>query len=327
MKLLDLKVGDPDFCRDYWRDRLLPCSIPLSKLMAYNPMEAKLALESSIIDLHDAIQNADTLKAHVVLGVGATQILAAAMYALKEIGAPSEIFIRKPYYYRLPDLIKFSGCTPLVRAKSHFTELVVSPNNPDNNTQHSHLTSVPDKIFDLCYNWPHYTITKKYNENIMVFSLAKCTGHASSRIGWALVKDSKIADLMNFYIEQTTGGPSVESMIRANSIIVHLVDGHYLSDFFLSGRNKLISRWEELKQVTNPLFKPLNSSGMFIWAEYGQGYARQDLLFDLNIDSIDGPSSGGRMRQLRLNIGCKEADFQELLLRLKLPIQNTPSDT
>lgn len=320
-RCLDLRVGDPDFTRDYWRDRLLPCSIPLNRSMAYNPSEVKLALKASILELHNAVQNADTTKAHVVLSVGGTQALAAAMYAVTQTGAPREVFVRKPFYYRFPELIELSNCTPLLRPKSHFTEIVVTPNNPNNETKHASMTSVPDKIFDLCYNWPQYTVTKKYNENIMIFSLAKSTGHASSRIGWALVKDSKLADYMNHYIEQTSGGPGVESMIRAHAVISHLVDGNNCSEFFLAGRNILINRWKEIKQVKNPFFKTLNSSGMFAWCEYGSGYARQDLLFDLNIDSIDGPSSGGRMNQLRLNIGCKEEDFQELIRRLNKPIE------
>lgn len=60
---------------------------------------------------------------------------------------------------------------------------------------------------------------------------------------------------------------------------------------------------------------------MFAWCEYGNGYARQDLLFDLNIDSIDGPSSGGKLNQLRLNIGCKDEDFKELIVRLNTPLK------
>ena len=320
-KCLDLRVGDPDFTRDYWRDRLIPCSIPLSKMMAYNPAEAKTALRNDILELHNTVQNANTNKAVVVLGVGATQILAASLYALQQTGAPKEVFVRKPYYYRFPELIELSGCTQLIRAKSLFTEIVVTPNNPNNETKHSHATSVPDKIFDLCYNWPQYTITNKYDETIMVFSLAKCTGHASSRIGWALVKDPRLADLMNHYIEQMTGGPSVESMLRAHSVIDHLVGDHRLTEFFLAGKTKLASRWEELSKVTNPFFKLINSSGMFAWCEYGNGYARQDLLFDLNIDSIDGPSSGGKLNQLRLNIGCKDEDFKELIVRLNTPLK------
>jgi len=293
--------------------------------MSYNPAEAKTFLRSGILDLHNAVQNAETAKAHVVLGVGATQILAAALYALKETGAPTEVFVRKPYYYRFPELIELSGCTVLERAKSKFTEIVVTPNNPNNETKHAYATSVPDKIFDLCYNWPQYTITKKYSEDIMVFSLAKSTGHASSRIGWALVKDSRIADLMNHYIEQTTGGPGVESIMRAYAVISHLTEGDSCSDFFLAGRNELISRWSDLKEVSNPFFKTLNSNGMFAWCEYGEGHAREDLLFDLNIDSIGGLTSGGRVNQLRLNLGCKREDFNELIRRLNLPIQ-TPTE-
>ena len=325
-KILDLKVGDPDFTRDYWKERLLPCSIPFNRAMAYNPIYIKESLRNTIKEMHNTVQNAETAKCHVVLGVGATQILSAAMYALTENGAPREVFVRKPYYYRLPELIALSGCIELTRPKSHYTELVVTPNNPNNETKHSHSTSVPDKIYDLCYNWPQYTITKKYNENIMVFSLAKCTGHASSRIGWALVKNTEVAERMNHFIEQMTGGPSMESMVRAQSIMDHLLVEDECSNFFLGGRDILIDRWNQLGQVSNPFFKTLNSSGMFAWCQYGHGFAHSDLLRDLSIDSISGPISGGKINQLRLNIGCKEEDFIELIRRLNLPLSKFEPD-
>jgi L-tryptophan---pyruvate aminotransferase len=317
---LDLRVGDPDFTRDYWRNRLLPFSIPLSKSMAYNPVEVKSSLRKTILELHNSVQNADTKKASVVLGVGATQVLMAALYALTRTGAPSEIFVRKPFYYRFPELIELSGCTPLIRPKSLFTEIVVLPNNPDNRTTVP-ATSVPDKIYDLCYNWPQYTITKKVDETIMVFSLSKCTGHASSRIGWALVKDSMLADFMNYYIEQVSGGPSVESMLRSQAVLSHLVDDQYMSDFFLAGRDELISRWSEIRAVKNPKFRAINNSGMFLWCEYGSSYAYKEIFDDLSILTIDGPSSGGSISQIRINVGCKKSDFNELIRRLNLPVK------
>lgn len=64
-----------------------------------------------------------------------------------------------------------------------FIEFVTSPNNPDGRLQQSVLGG-PSIIYDHCYYWPHYSaIPSPADEDVMVFSISKISGHASSRFG------------------------------------------------------------------------------------------------------------------------------------------------
>jgi len=65
-----------------------------------------------------------------------------------------------------------------------FIEFVTSPNNPDGRLQRAVLGGSAT-IYDHCYYWPHYTaIPAPSDEDVMVFSISKVSGHASSRFGY-----------------------------------------------------------------------------------------------------------------------------------------------
>lgn len=68
---------------------------------------------------------------------------------------------------------------------STFIELVTSPNNPDGQLKKAVLQSPSVKtIHDLAYYWPHFTpIQAPADEDLMIFTLSKLTGHAGSRFG------------------------------------------------------------------------------------------------------------------------------------------------
>lgn len=84
---------------------------------------------------------------------------------------------------------KFEGDTSLCNnnsgCKGNFIELVTSPNNPDGQLKKAVLQGPPAKtIHDFAYYWPHYTpIPALADENLMIFTLSKLTGHGGSRFG------------------------------------------------------------------------------------------------------------------------------------------------
>lgn len=74
---------------------------------------------------------------------------------------------------------------PAVKSAKKSIELVTSPNNPDGALRRPQLVGEGRfPVFDLAYYWPHFTpITGPMEEDIMMFTLSKLTGHAGSRIG------------------------------------------------------------------------------------------------------------------------------------------------
>eukprot|EP01043_Picozoa_sp_COSAG02_P127449 COSAG02_NODE_64816_length_259_cov_0.968750_1_plen_55_part_10 len=55
----------------------------------------------------------------------------------------------------------------------------------------------------------------------MLFTLSKLTGHAGTRIGWALVKDAEVAAKMADRVH-ATGRISHDAMLRGATLLNHL---------------------------------------------------------------------------------------------------------
>lgn len=138
-----------------------------------------------------------------------------------------------------------------------YIELVCSPNNPDGFIRTNVLSSATGKaIHDLAYYWPQYTpITSKADHDLMLFTVSKSTGHAGTRLGWALVKDRSVAKRMTKFIELNTIGVSKDSQVRAAKILRVISDGYELADSRISdrlfdyGRLLMADRWERLREA------------------------------------------------------------------------------
>jgi hypothetical protein len=66
-----------------------------------------------------------------------------------------------------------------------FIEFVTSPNNPDALLREPVLCSSAAAIVDHAYYWPHFThIPAAADEDIMMFTISKPSGHAGSRFGY-----------------------------------------------------------------------------------------------------------------------------------------------
>lgn len=67
----------------------------------------------------------------------------------------------------------------------NMVEFVTAPNNPDGQLNKPILKGPFVKtIYDHAYFWPHFTpIPAPTDEDLMIFSISKLTGHAGSRFG------------------------------------------------------------------------------------------------------------------------------------------------
>jgi L-tryptophan--pyruvate aminotransferase len=186
----------------------------------------------------------------------------------------------------------------------------------------------PKTIFDVCYNWPQYLIDRDgrshsftIKQDIMIFSLAKATGHAGTRIGWALVRDTQIARYMEDYIEYTTGGVSVEAQHKCLSLLNHqnnlfrLGANHYTC--FGVGKSILQSRWNDLYNAwkTNK-YTILNKYGMFVWCRGANNCNAATFERATQTSVISGKICGSDNRYFRINIGCSEKNFEEFINRV-----------
>ncbi|GFP88005.1 tryptophan aminotransferase-related protein 2 [Phtheirospermum japonicum] len=238
---INLDHGDPTMYESYWKEvgQDFSLTIPGFQSLSYfsNPknlcwfLEPKL--EDEIKNLHENVGNAVTENRHVVVGTGSSQLILAALFALSNSVNdpinPVSVVSASPYYSSYPEMTNFlrsqlfewSGDARGFDKDGPYIEMVTSPNNPDGVIRQPVINRPEGMVVhDLAYYWPQYTaITSAADHDVMLFTVSKCTGHAGSRIGWALVKDESIARKMVKFIEINTIGVSKEAQLRAANIL------------------------------------------------------------------------------------------------------------
>ncbi|CAK8537080.1 unnamed protein product [Lathyrus sativus] len=269
--------GDPVAFKKFWEKLREEAKVEIKgdEVMSYFG-DANLCwymlpqMRSAILRLHKVVGNANTENKYIVLGNGSSQVYLATLYALstekeKPSDFPINVVAAAPHYseYEVAtdllksELFQWSGDACVYDKDEPYIEVVTSPNNPDGTLRTPVVQSDAEGkvVYDLAYYWPQYTpINHELNQDIMLFTFSKCTGHAGSRIGWALVKDIEIAKKMVTFLHLTSIGVSKESQVRAAKIIEVICDGHQNSKsiasdrlFFEYSKKMMKERWEKLK--------------------------------------------------------------------------------
>lgn len=157
-------------------------------------------------------------------------------------------------------LYKWAGDARSFNKEVPYIELVTSPNNPDGFVRHSMVNRTGGiLVHDLAYYWPQYTpISSPADHDLTLFTVSKATGHAGTRIGWALVKDLEVAKKMIKFIELNTIGVSRDSQLRAAKILEVMTntsenlgsfDSH--ESFFKISYHLMAERWQLLRAAVN----------------------------------------------------------------------------
>lgn len=261
--ILNLSFGDPTMFESYWLalGSQATTSIPAWQGMSYFAHKHNAFLfvdpylEQAIRELHSLVGNAVTKNRHIVVGVGSTQLFQAAIYALVSLQqpqaaaansstTPTDIVSAVPYYSAYPEVVSFQQSGKYRWAgdaskfqqgnadqKAAYIEIVISPNNPEGSIRQAVLqddaSSYGSTIHDLAYYWPQYTpITATADYPVMLFTFSKITGHAGTRLGWAIVEDVRVATKMSEFIKVNTVGVSQDSQLRATTLIHTIINGH-----------------------------------------------------------------------------------------------------
>ena len=330
-KGLDLRVGNPLFLAPCLENAEIgPTSIPeMGNETAYLKEKPDQLLEKQIKLLHKKHKNCVTTGKTLVVGNGASQILGAAMWALKQRGK-THVFAPAPYWARFKNIADMTGLKwSNVGTGKGVARVLTVPNNPDGTVatvlDGTPITGPKYDIYDCCYNWPMYfsdseTIGKKampINQDIVVFSFAKYCGMASTRIGWAWVKNPSIAADMAYYIESTTSGVSLEAQRHAADVIAWDLKSSKLQEF---GAMELGIRWVALqcfmRELENKMEKPLylNGNGMFAYFTGKKDVLKQIFNGVLGVSGVAcGDVESETHDSLRFNIGCSMDNFNTFM--------------
>ncbi|KAM5567908.1 L-tryptophan--pyruvate aminotransferase 1 [Rosa sericea] len=364
--VLNLEQGDPTMFEPYWKKMGDKGTMVISgsQWMSYVSDFTNICFfmepefEGAVRRLHRTVGNAVVDGRHIVVGTGSTQLYQAALYALTSPGGaePISVVSAAPYYSSYPDetdylrsgLYRWAGDAYAFDKKGHgdYIEVVNTPNNPDGTNRKAVVKYRPDDqvqgklIHDLAYYWPQYTaITAPLDEDIMYFTFSKSTGHAGSRIGWAIVKDKEIAKKMAKFVELSTLGVSKVSQHRAAKLMGVICDGYQNCKaknpelFFEHCQNLMAQRWERLREV-------VERSEIFSLPKYPKEYCifsgefnephpafawlkcKEDIDLEkfirgcIKVQGRTGRKFGSDQKYLRLSMLSKDEVFDQFLERL-----------
>ncbi|KAM3270674.1 hypothetical protein P3S67_028876 [Capsicum chacoense] len=353
---VDADSGNPMFLEPFWKQNAGSSSIMVAgwHRMGYEFEDGSLIskqLESVIHKLHETVGNANTSNKYILFGSGSTQLLNAAVYALSHAtyssSSSTKVVASAPYYpvYKSQTELldskkyKFSGHTSSWRNKTRndkFIEFVTCPNNPDGRLNKAVLHGKFTRhIYDLAYYWPHYTpIPAPMDEDLMLFTLSKLTGHAGSRFGWAIVKDKAVYDKMVEYIDLNTYGVPRETQLRALKLLNVVVRGDK-KEMFRFAHTVMRSRWEKLTEIlsTSKRFsmeqlpsqhcafskqvRPPSPAFAWLKCEADEDKDCFNVLRAANIIGRKGAVFGVENRYVRLSIVNSRDDFDLLQQRLQ----------
>ncbi|KAG8366084.1 hypothetical protein BUALT_Bualt17G0039100 [Buddleja alternifolia] len=308
-------------------------------------------LEQEIRNLHNNVGNAIVENRHVIVGTGSSQLILAALFALSETlndPNPVNVVSAPPYYSSYPEmtdflrsgLFKWAGDAYTFDKDEPYIEMVTSPNNPDGFIREPVVNRAKGMVVhDLAYYWPQYTaITSPADHDIMLFTVSKCTGHAGSRIGWALVKDEKVARKMVKFIQVNTIGVSKEAQLRAANImeIISLScqrsKPRELANFFEYSQNLMVERWNKLRNAikNNELFRvskfPLQFCNFtrdftetypaFAWMKCKEGMDCEKVFRGHKIVTRSGKRFGSGVEYVRVSMLSRDEEFDLFVQRL-----------
>ncbi|CAA0826689.1 Tryptophan aminotransferase-related protein 2 [Striga hermonthica] len=360
-EVIDLDHGDPTMYERYWQEMgdRTTVIIPGWKFISYFSDKRKLCwflepeFENAVIRLHKLVGNAVTDGRYMVVGTGSTQLFQAVLYALVSPNAsePTSVVSAAPFYSSYPlitdflksRLYKWAGDAHKFDKNEPYIELVTSPNNPDGSSREAVVNR--DKgllIHDLAYYWPQYTSisSSPADHDIMLFTVSKSTGHAGTRLGWALVKDQEIAKKMTEFIVLSTIGVSKESQLRAAKVLQVLADSHGQKDhfkenepFFYYSYNLMAKRWKQLREAVknNKLFslpdfpqnkcafsgRTFSSQPAFAWLKCeGETEDCEGFLRDHKILTRSGKHFGESAKYVRISILPRVEVFDQFIERL-----------
>ncbi|KAJ4968190.1 hypothetical protein NE237_014891 [Protea cynaroides] len=360
--------GDPLFLQPYWIQNAATSAVTVSgwHRMSYSFVKSSMLsdeLVRQIQKLHETVGNAVTDGKFIVFGVGSTQLLHAALYALSDddrLSKPVNVVALAPYYSMYQEHgtmfntrnFEWQGDVSLWKNISNnstsksFIEIVTSPNNPDSKLRQPILEGPFARImYDHAYYWPHYSaIPAPANGDLMIFTLSKITGHAGSRFGWAIIKDADVFQRMVTYLQYNTLGLSHETQVRALELLKVVLEdeGKTLFEF---GYKTIANRWEKLNKIVSAskyfslqklspqycnYFQDIHHpSPGYAWlkCEMEENKECHKVLEAAGISGRQGSSFGVEDRYVRLTLLRSDDDFNLLLQRLVSLVSKELVDT
>jgi aspartate/methionine/tyrosine aminotransferase len=319
----------------FWRDKTLKLEVPLADCNSYN-LHGLDELREATIELHNAvspIHGTELTQRELVFGMGATQCFHAALYAYRTLSNSNlSVTTELPGYLEYRNLIDIlhPGSSWIdideVTNKDSTVEIICSPNNPDGRLV-TKRTDAKYVIHDNVNFWPFFFDKPEdyYEENysdqqISIYSYSKILGFSASRVGYAFVKDKRVADLMRRYIVYNCHGMCTEGQLKCLKAVQYILQSpsQYVETLTYLCQERwrmFIEAVDEFNRNNALKLNLLNNSGPTAWISLD--IPAVDWANSMNILATYGPEYGASDNHLRINILSMPNEFHEFLSRLK----------
>jgi len=314
-----------------WRNHTDKLEIGLSEQNCYN-LQGLDELRNLTVELHNNISphGRYLTSRKLIFGIGATQCLHAAIYAMRIKYGVNKVTTTTPGYYEYKTMVDMFHPLEWVdtseTSSDKLLEIVCTPNNPDGRIQ-SASTSSTYLIHDRVNHWPWFypEITQFHQEDfskdeISIFSYPKILGFSGSRVGYAWVKDPEIARLMKSYIVYNTHGLCTEGQLKclkAIRILLPILDTYTntLINYCKDRWSLLVDSVGVYNYMNSEQITLFNRSGPTAWIRCPKP-AKEWLLEKFNIIATYGPEYGESEYYARLNMLAMPNEFDEFISRL-----------
>lgn len=330
---------------EWWKRQNLHVTYEITSHNQYY-LEGISDLEATVRQFHHTVAPHQKLSDKtIVFGVGATQLLHAAIYAyclgLGFRNKDNKKFIKVPALYFTHQTPGYLDTKEMIESLNEFNakwvdiektgdldinnlvEIITCPNNPDSRLLKP-ITKASFHIHDRVNLWPFFMTAslKDYqretleNDGISIFSLPKILSFSGARVGYAFVSDPKIAKYMKYFIMINTHGISGDGQIRCLTALRYLIDNNLALDYVNWVANEFAQRWSIIDDILpSTEMQLLNHDGAGIWVRTPSS-SRQYLINKYKMTATYGPEYGASMDYARLNMQCTTNEFQELVYRL-----------
>jgi hypothetical protein len=169
------------------------------------------------------------------------------------------------------------------------------------------------------------------NQDIVVFSLSKLTGHASSRFGWIWMNDFSLAAKTIGFSFSETFGISIDSTYRATTIIENINAQTDSNSFFNYTKRQMNDYWIQINQLFAqhqalvPAAEAFQIVGkgntFFAWVRCPASLLNQtscgEVFAQAGIIGRFGNGEMGIEGFVRLNVNLRLADFDSMAIKLR----------
>ena len=307
-----------------------------------NSTEIKDTVFRSIKDLHRAANNVKFDDHQLLIGLGAHQLIQAAMYALSPNRTiTTNFYCAPPYWGKFPKIVNaydpanvfvgdYEKAMEVMSRDEDIIDLITSPSNPGNTLAgEQQLLGLPKEkqIWDLVYYWPSSYANKSaivpLDENIMIFSLSKLAGYAGHRFGWAWVKDPNVVERMNDYLSVSTQSYPASELIFGTRVIQTILGQ---DDFFGKVQDGLMERCKAIEKIFKDggdkfqIESPCGNMYVLVkCTELDTNESCQEIYFEpIKLNVTDGKSTGIGDNYVRIAIGYEQSRINLILEKLKL---------